>query len=311
MKIFLVLLISLFMCFVYFMRPFLPFALLAFCLYLLLLFKYPEIALFITILVTTNIFSLMSEDFLRLPGAFRIKDIFFISAFIPLMISFYRGKLKFDMTILAKAVLVITFFVLVEILFTIFIKNQSVNYTIRMSRRYLYYLLYFPLIYLIDDEKRFKRFMFLLVGSSLIFSILMIVQYLAGSSIIIFKHASSVGIQRIAGEWVTRSYALGGGLAIIVFFIYIFRFFFGDGKKIINISLALLMFLGGVYLGFSRANLFGVIAGGAFAALIFLNTGKKIKVIIISVTLITLLFLVFEGIRLNPAKTIPNPISLS
>jgi len=311
MKVLAILLLSFFIGLLFLANSYSLFALVGFFLYLWLLFKYPEIALFITILVVNDFFSLVSADFLRIPGVFRIKDIFLVMAFIPLAHKVYHKKIKFQLNNLSKSILLIMFFVVLEALITIIIRNQSFNYTIRMARRYLYFLLYFPMIYLIDDERKFKRFLSLLIISSAAFSLLMIIQYVIGPTKVIFKYASHVVMQQIVGEYVTRSYVLGSSLAIMIFFLYLFRLFFKVGNKAINLTMVFLTFLGGVYLGFSRANLFGVIAGLGFATFILLDFRWKIRIIATSFIFIFVLFFLLEGVKFYSENTISNPLYIT
>ena len=51
---------------------------LAAAIYVLFLVRYPDMALFMAFLAIVSVFSIMDEDFLRVPYLFRLRDIFFM-----------------------------------------------------------------------------------------------------------------------------------------------------------------------------------------------------------------------------------------
>lgn len=284
------------------------FTFLFFSFYVYLLFKHPDVALFVAILVINDCFSLMDKDILRMPGLFRIKDIFFISVFLPLAIRVFSKKSKLRQTVLSKAVWAIIIFTAIEFLYTILVKGQGANYTFRMGRRYLYYLLFFPMVYLIDDDTKFKRFLRLLTFAGISLAVLMVTQYLLGPATIIFKYASVV-VQDLSSQNVLRSYVSGGNIVVIVFYLFLYRLLFDKKDYIVNILALILVFLGGVYLNFSRANIFGVIAGAGFALLIFLKSRKTMKIIISFAIFIIFLSFLLEGMKFYFGDSILNPVS--
>ena len=255
-----------------------------------------------------DFFSLLNPDIFRLPGIFRLRDVFFVTAFFPLLLKVYKRETRSFTDLLPKAIWLIICSTLIEIILTMYVQNQNINFTIRMGRRYLYYLIYFPLIYLIDDHKRFKRFMFLIISSSLIYSGFMILQYALGPSHIIFKYAAHVEEQEIAGQYVTRSYSIGNSLAIITFFYFAYRLYYNPTFSVRSVFIVLCTFLGGVYLEFSRANLFGVMAGMIFTICIYFRAKDRIKFLLLTMCLIAFISLGFEVINSTTDESFKNPI---
>ena len=140
----------------------LPFLCLALIFYLWLLFEYPEIALFVSFLVIVNCFSMMDENIFRLPNLFRLRDLFFLSMFIPLFVGLYKrdkkAKYVFNNPI-AKCISFILILSFIQIFVThLRFGDESINSILRMGRRYFYYSLFFPALYILLDKKRFKRF---------------------------------------------------------------------------------------------------------------------------------------------------------
>lgn len=311
MKIWLTILLSLILAQCTITNYLIPLTLFLFSIYIFLLIKCPEIGLVIVIIAFNNFFSLLDPDMLRVPGFFRIKDLFFISAFIPLSLGFYKGTIKFQNTQFRKAIWVILFFTFLQILNTYFIEHQNLNFTIRQARLYFYYLLYFPLVFLINNEQKFKRFFNLICISGIIYSTLIIIQYFAGTSFIIFKYASAVGTQNLGGIDVTRSYTSGSSFAIITCFYYLYKTYYKIDNRYINLIICLVTFIGGVYLGFSRANLFGIISGLFVTIFVFFKFTHKMKIFIYLIISFASMFSIFKGLSYYTDNKFINPITHS
>jgi hypothetical protein len=273
-----------------------------------LIFRYPEIALFIVILAANNFFSLVSDEIFRLPGIFRFKDLLFILSYLVLFFRVYQKKVILKQSLFSRNLWIILFFVTLEIVLTMFLKQQSFNYSIRMGRIYLYYLLYFPLVYLIDTDIKFKRFINLLLGGVVAYSLLIVVQYILGPSHVIFKFASHVEEQLIAGAYITRTYAAGASLVLIVFYFYLFYILMEKKYSWFNFFILILTFFSGVYLQFGRANLFGVITGFLFSVFILLNLRLKIRSFITTLILVSVIFFSIGAIKIITEKNMQNPI---
>lgn len=310
-KLFLIILISFFISQCFLINYFIPLFFFIIAGFIWLIFRHPEVSLFVVVLAANNFFSLISEDIFRLPGVFRFKDLLFILTYLVFFAQILQKKVKLRRSLFSRTILLITFFVLLEILLTMFVENQGFNYTIRMGRRYLYYLLYFPLVYFIDNDNKFKHFLSLILGATVIYSLLMIVQYIIGPSHILFRFASHVEEQKIAGEYVTRTYAVGSSISLIVFYFSFFRILLENKYDWFNFLVLIFTFFSGVYLGFSRANLFGVVVGLIFSVFILLNARLKMRALFITFIFVIALSSAFEIMRVATGKAVPNPITHS
>lgn len=270
MRILFVFFSSLFVGSCFLLNMYLPLLLFALFAYIVLLFKYPEIALFIAFLVIINCFSLINADFLRMPNFFKIRDIFFVSTFLPLLYGIYKKdeKLKFVFSSpIAIGIYVILFFALVQILITkLRFSSESFNSIIKTGRVYFYYALFFPSLYILTDKVRIKRFVILSVGSVIIFSLLYILQFLVGSQYTIFLWAAVVE-QNLQGFGVTRMYVTGMVAATLLFHICLMIFLFRGTHQYrirkLNVFVLCITALQGL-LTFGRAHIFGIFTGILF-----------------------------------------------
>lgn len=310
-KLLLIILISFFLSQFLLLNYFIPLFFLLIAGFIWLILRRPEIALFVVVLSANDFFSLISEDIFRLPGVFRLKDLLFIIPCFVLFLQILQRKIILRRSLFSRTIWLITFFVILEVFLTMLVQQQGFNFTIRTGRRYLYYLLYFPLVYLINDDRKFKRFLSLILGATVIFSLLMIAQNILGDSYILFRFASSVGEQKIAGEYVTRTYVAGASLALIGFYFYFFRILLEKKYGWLNLCVLILTFFSGVYLKFGRANLFGAAAGLIFSVFIMLNMRLRIRAFLVTLIFGIMLFSSFQIIRLGSGKAVPNPVTLS
>ena len=276
-RIILTLFLSLFLGKCFLIDAYLPFLLFAFFVYLWLLFKYPEIALFISFLVIINCFSMISEDFLRLPNILRIRDLFFISIFIPLLCGIYRKdkKIKYIFSNpIAIGIYVILFLALIQIFITYLrFSSESFNSIIRTGRNYFYYAMFFPALYILVDNVRLKRFVKLFIGSAVIFCFLYIIQFFIGSNHKIFLWAT-VTEQDLRGFGVTRLYIDGYIVAALIFAISFMLYLFHNTFKYRRENI-FIMFITGmqILVTFGRAHIFGIVMGILFG--IFCAKGQQ------------------------------------
>ncbi len=280
MKILLVLFSSLFIGCCFLFNMYLPIALFILFVYIWLLFKHPEIALFISFLIIINCFSLINADFLRLPNLFKIRDLFFLSTFLPLLYGIYqkdeRIKGVFSNPI-AKGIYVILFLTFVQICITkIRFGSESFNSIIKTGRVYLYYTLFFPALYILCDKVRLKRFIILSVSSVILFSLLYILQFLIGSSYTIFLWAAVVE-QNLQGFGVTRLYVTGMTAGTLIFHICLMIFLFRGTSfqykihKVNAFTLCITVLQN--LLTFGRAHILGIFTGILFG--IFCAQGQQ------------------------------------
>jgi hypothetical protein len=163
----------------------------------------------------------------------------------------------------------------------------------------------------LDNEQRVKRFFKFVVVSSVVYSLLMLLQYFMGPEHVLFRFASQVAMQKIGGQYVTRTYSGGSTLVLIVFFIYFFKLVIQKKFDFTNVSIVLLTFLGSIYLKFGRANICGVIVGFLTTFFFLFDMKRKKEFLVVSAVSIVACFFLFETVRFIANGAIPNPISHS
>jgi len=287
------------------------FILLAIIAYIWLLLKYPEIALFLTILVIFNCFSMMNEDTLRLPFLFRLRDVMLLSIWIP----FLLGCCKRDEIInsifqspVAKAIVFIFFIVALQLFLTkIRFPQESLNSMIRMGRRYLYYGLFFPAMYILYNPIKRERFIVLSVSAVSLFSILFIIQFFVGDHFMFFPYGR-LSLQILSGAGVNRLYVSGVVSVTLLFDICLMLVVFVRGKSKYLLAGVLLFGLQTILL-FGRAHNFGVVTGVLFAFFVAKEHNKLKKIFIFGLVSIFFAGILAVGVSsIFPEKR--NPIEI-
>jgi len=244
------------------------FIFLAFFIYLWLIFKYPEVALFVAVLGICNFFSLMNEDFLRVPYVFRIRDVFLLSTFLPLLGGIYKRDEKIKrvfMNPIATGIYLILLLCFIQVFLTkLRFPDESFSSLIRAGRRYFYYAIFFPALYILLDKNRLKRFIKLFIVSVIIFCSMFIIQFYMGPTYKIFLSAR-VEHQILQGFGVTRLYIDGAIVGAFIFQIsfMIFLFYKKFQYRLKNLFITVLCGLQ-TFLTFGRAHIFGVVIGTLF-----------------------------------------------
>jgi len=244
---------------------------LAAILYLFLLIYEEGIALFLALLVLLDCFSMVSDNFLRIPGIFRLKDLIFISTFIPLLIGIYKKDKRIKYIFgnpIAKTILTFLILVFLQILITkIRFPGESLSSVIRIGRRYFYYAIFFPALYILLNNKHFKKFKKLTIYATVFICALYIIQYIIGPACRIFSQGR-IEYQVLQGVKVTRMYISGMVLSTLVLQICFMRFLLckNTAFNIKNIF-TLIMTSVQTLLTFGRAHIFGVISGTLFTLL--------------------------------------------
>lgn len=275
--------------------------------YLGLLFKKPEYALLLSVLMIFDFFSLIPEDFLRMPGVFRLKDIFLILAFVPFLNGLFNRDPKIRVVIksvIGKCILFLIFITACQLFLTNFLyPSESVNSIFRAGRKYFYYLLFFPAYYILIDYGRLKSFIRLLVLSICSFCVLFMLQFFLADKVKIFS--GKIAVQNLQGFMVTRMYLSGAALVNVIFLIVLFILLLSPIVK--KKSYFLLMILTGlqIFFGFGRANIFSLFLGLAFIFLFVIKKkrGKVFFRVIIAFFCIFIIlnFIQFRGQRLSVA----------
>jgi len=285
--------------------------------FIFLLFRRPELALAIAILFAHNLFGMITEETFRFPGLFKARDLLLFSLFIPFFIEGWRkGDLRhlIDSPI-SKCVMAIFLLSILIIIKTVMQHETDVGLTIRDGRRYFYYMMFFAILYNIRTAGQFKMFVDILIGLSIIYSCLVIAQFLLGPNHIIFLGASNDETTRwkvvpltLAGITVARSYISGFDLTVFSFGIVLYRSTTSaiNSKNMWNILILSVIGLQ-ILLSFARAYWIGIFVAVVFSIFfLYRRVGRVIWVTIGAVILLSMFLIV--GRFVNPQ--LPNPLSL-
>ncbi len=295
MKIIAGFLFALFLSYSFLINLYLPLIIIIFCLYIWLLLKFPEIGIFIALLVIVDCFSIISGNLLWFPNFFRIRDVFFLLSFLPLLSGILKNENKkikdIFLSPIAKCIFLILFLVLLQIAITkIRFSSESFVSILRMGRRYIYYAIFFPVMYIFIDEVRFKRFCRLFLLSVIIFCLLYIFQFIIGPNHRIFFWGR-VEQQNLQGYYITRIYVPGILFSTLLFEISLMVFLF-YGPSRLRYKNFVLMCITGVQtiLSFGRAYIFGVVMGSAIAIFLANKMNKAKALLKVFIILILLVF---------------------
>jgi len=276
-KVSITIVLSLFFVELFFINILLPWIFLVFVIYLWVLHRHAEVGLFIALVIILNCFSLISENLFRLPNIFRLRDVFLILTFIPLLEGVARrdSRIKYIFSgPFAKCIYVMLLLFILQVLITKYrFSGETLSSIVRAGRKYVYYAIFFPLVYVLIEDDRFKRFLKLLCGSAIVFSCLYILQFALGQSHQIFKWAVVVE-QNLQSYYVTRMYIDGQTVATLIFHVSFMVYLFCQQFRYKIQNTFLLLLTGAETLvTFGRAHLFGVITGILFG----LFLARKIK----------------------------------
>jgi len=279
--------------------------------------RFPEIALLLTILVIFNCFSMISENMLRLPFLFRLRDVMLLSMFFPFLAGVYerdeRIKNVFRSPI-AKVILCISFIVLFQLFLTkIRFPQESVNSMLRMGRKYFYYCLFFPAFYILQDQIKLQRFLKISISTIVIFAVLYIIQFFVSSSIVLFPYGR-VALQNLSGVTINRLYITGGVSVTFLFQVLLMLILFGKQKRKRLMFFLVILFGFQTVLTFGRAHIFGVFAGIIFALILSKEMGR-FKKVFLSVSCFVLItgifslgFAAFFPEKRNPVEVVGSRI---
>ena len=254
----------------------------------------------ILIIVFANeIFWLLPEKYIVIPGIFRIGDAALILIFGIIAISIlYQPdramfKSKFTLPVMSSIILI---FISSYVAYVYY--NQPLIYGIRALRWYLYYFFFFALIALIDTPQKLNRFLTYLNILSVILIILVLIQY-TFPQLTIFHYEK---LWKIRGG---RYRFLNPGLHIVVFcyFILLANVITVPIKNNIKKIGLLALFLLQIILSQVRAVIIGILAVSPMMFL-FLKRFSKLAIVLglIIYSLCTLSLPYFIGITKSTYK---------
>ncbi len=227
-------------------------------LYFICLVKKPLWAYFLFLLITFDLFGLITEHFLQLPGAFKLRDVlnFSLLAYVFISIATNRKTSVFVRSALNPFIMLFMCFILFVVLYTAFEFDVSIISCLRIPRKYLLYLSFFVVLYLVRNEKDFKKFFIILSVIGVVSCIIMIAQFLLASKIIFIPHAQ-IKYQQLGGFYLPRVYLPSIDMSFL-FSIYFWLYISNNKKK--YLMLAILFGISG-FLCFSRAYWFKMFIG--------------------------------------------------
>lgn len=285
-------------------KPLYTAALIPLVLYVLCLFTRPMVACFIMILVIIDFYGFTTEDFLNLPGAFKLRDLclFSLLSIVGLNIAIDRKTILQVRSPLNKYIVFMLVFILFVIFYTVLEFGVSFASSLRLSRKYLLYLSFFVVMYVIRDESDLRKFLKIFFIMGTVAAILMIVQFILGPNHVILPTVR-VEYQQLGGFYIPRIY-FRGCIPLIAFSASIaFWVFQTQKRQKLYLLLAVLTQLAW-FLGFSRANwikqLCVIIVPFVFASGII-----KKKIVSFFIISFLILFVIIIGAQLSGYDFVP------
>ena len=187
------------------------------CIYLAVLFKKPEYMLLVSIILITNMFSLLNSDLFRIKGIFKLRDLILFIPFIPIIVKEFvqRENIKFIFgSISSYTILGFCFIILLFIVSTSLRHSSLFVMSFRIGRDYFYYLFFFTTVYSIQKKSQLDFILKAMIVLSLLFAVMYIIQAISGGAIHLFPTSSRARGQ-IWGVPLTRSYVSFGFTGIV------------------------------------------------------------------------------------------------
>ncbi len=244
--------------------------------YLALLFKKPEYILLLSIILITNMFSLVDSDFLRVKGMFKLRDLLLLIPFIPLIVkeSMRRENIKFIFgNVSSYAILGFCGIILLFIVSTCLRYSSPFVLSFRIGRDYFFYSFFFATVYCIQRKKQLDFVLKAMIALSILFSVMYIVQAISGGALCLFPtYPLSSG--RIWGVPLVRSY-VSFGFAGVICSAFIGLVGIIESKRTrIWIIIGLSLLLGATFFTFGRSYWIKIIVI-VFLVFLFLSRKKK------------------------------------
>ncbi len=187
------------------------------CIYLAVLFKKPEYMLLVSIILITNMFSLLNSDLFRIKGIFKLRDLILFIPFIPIIVKEFtqRKNIKFIFgSISAYTILGFCVIILLFIMATSLRHSSPFVLSFRIGRDYFYYLFFFMTVYSIQKKSQLDFILKAMIVLSLLFAVMYIIQAISGGAIHLFPTSSHTR-GKLLGVSLTRSYVFFGFTGII------------------------------------------------------------------------------------------------
>jgi hypothetical protein len=236
------------------------------------------------------------------PYVFRIKDLFFLAIFLPLLYGIYNKDKKVNYVFsspLSKVFFLMILLCFIQVLATkLRFPAETFASIIRMGRRYFYYAIFFPALYILIEKRRFVQFGKLSIFTAVTFSILFIIQFIVGSQMTLFPWGDVVN-QELQGYSVTRLYVQGTLIAVMFFHISFMIFVFYGNYKFRLMNFFVMVVTGAQALvEFGRANMFGIVSGIIFGVLCAWREKRIAKILRIVVTMAIIVILISSASKL-------------
>lgn len=256
----------------------------------------PAAFLAVALLVTHSCLSFINEDWFRFAYVFRISDLFFLGAMFICFVTILTIKEEDKPKILKRYTIIMAIIVLATLL-QIFITQMRFPETtllssLRMGRRYLYIMLFYPACIFLFKNKNMRVFVNIAAIFSTFVSIAFIIQFLSKGRIYLIPFSRSV-FQNMLGISAYRIYISGTELInftfFFIFFHYIFTLFNKQKAKILLI-LAMIFTALHPLLSLGRSRIIGFLL--ALFVTIFMARNKKIRLRIARYLLLSLGFFI-------------------
>ena len=199
-----------------------PLAIGCLILYGLCLILKPVWAFFFFVIVSINFYGWIPAELLRVPGAFKLSDLCLISLFIPFLLAVAIDKDSVAKTIkspINKVIIALMLFLFVVISYTVLEFDVSFISSTRIPRKYLSYLSFFIIMFLINNKNDLKNFLKVLFVLASIQALFMVCQMAVLGKFPVMPFLSlPMKFQNLSGLTVPRVYLAGGGALMHLLF---------------------------------------------------------------------------------------------
>jgi len=172
---------------------------------LLIVFQYQldkVLALFLSLILLTQLFSMLPKTYLQFYGVYSMSDIGFAALFLGYLLNRKKAKFPFHHY---KILYFFYLVLIVEFIYTLSATGQGIMLTLRSMRYFSYFLLIFVAFDIFQTRNDLKRFAKMFLPFFVLSCLLFIYQGVTGKKIL---QATMMFVQNIGGYSVYRSYAV-------------------------------------------------------------------------------------------------------
>jgi hypothetical protein len=173
-------------------------------------FRRPEYMLLVAAVLVPNMFALIPAEFLQVRGLFKLRDLLLLGIVASVVVKelVQRRNVKFVFSsISSRGIIGFCFVVMLFMVFTSIRHSYPLSLSFRTGRDYFYYLFFFAVVHSLPSKKQLDPAIKALIGLSMLFAALYIVQALSGGSLHLLPAFPIAKKSVIWGVSLVRSYA--------------------------------------------------------------------------------------------------------